>query len=34
MAIANLASVTVSMADESKGMLISTLFVSLVRVET
>jgi hypothetical protein len=34
MAMANLASVTVSMAEDSSGMLISTLFVSFVRVET
>jgi hypothetical protein len=34
MAIANLASVTVSMAEESSGMLISTLLVSFVLVFT
>jgi hypothetical protein len=34
MAIASLASVTVSMAEESRGMLISTLLVTLVLVFT
>jgi hypothetical protein len=34
MAIASLASVTVSMAEDSSGMLISTLLVTLVLVFT